>query len=89
MTVLEMLAEVVGAEELLARVALSELVDILKVTDSLFPVLLAGKAACLLTTRCRRSRPDKLIAAVATCVGLAWTARTLMESPLVTGERRA
>lgn len=42
MTVLEVLAEVVGPVELLGRVALSELVHLLKVSDPLIPVLVSS-----------------------------------------------
>lgn len=49
MTVLEMLAEVVGPVELLGRVALPELVHLLKVSDPLLPVLVSS-VSCLDTT---------------------------------------
>lgn len=48
-TVLEMLAEVVGPVELLGRVALPELVHLLKVSDPLLPVLVSS-VSCLDTT---------------------------------------
>lgn len=48
-TVLEMLAEVIGPVELLGRVALSELVHLLKVSDPLLPVLVSS-VSCLDTT---------------------------------------
>lgn len=42
MTVLEVLAKVVCPEELLGRVALSELVLLLQVSNALFPVLFSS-----------------------------------------------
>lgn len=83
MAVLEVLAEVVGAVELLARVALAELVHALEVPHAVFPVLVARHRPVRAL-----ARPGELLAAVAAHVGLAGPCRALVERPLPAGQGR-
>lgn len=69
--VLKVLAEVVGAEELLGRVALAELVGVVEVADALGPVLVRGDALALGID----AGPPEAESAVTACVGLARTGR--------------
>jgi len=79
MTMLEMLSEVIGAIELLARVAFSEFVDFLKMSHAVFPIGIG-----YLPRPCRSTASCKLITAIATCVGLTGSTGALMESPITT-----
>ena len=83
MAVFEVLAEVVGAVELLARVALSEFVDILEMSDPVLPVLVADANPAL-----NLARPGKLFPAVPTNIGLAWPCCAVVEGPLIPGQCR-
>ena len=86
MAVLEMLAEMVGAVELLARVAFAKFVRILEMDDALLQVLVRDETAVLVPGR---PCPLKLLAAIPAAVGLARVGRALVESSLVARQRRA
>lgn len=87
MRVLEVLAEVVCTEELLARVALAELVHLLEVAYALLPVLVRRRTHR--DASAGRSRSDGrpaavvVLAAVAARVGLARMGRALVECTVV------
>ena len=83
MAMLEMLAEMVCAEKLLARVAFAELVNVLKMACALFPVLVVNKGAIWISP-C----PGELVPAVTTCISFAWPCRTVVERPIVARQRR-
>ena len=86
MAVLEMLAEMVGAVEFLARVAFAKFVRILQMDDALFQVLVRDETTVLVP---RRPCPLKLLAAITAAVGLARVGRALVKSSLVARQRRA
>jgi hypothetical protein len=78
---LQVLAKMVRAEELLARVALAELVCVLQMSDALVPVLIGNvswRSAAHLTG------PGELFAAISARVGLARARCAVVEGPLVT-----
>lgn len=85
--VLEVLSEMVCAEELLAGVALPELVNLLQVADTLLPILVRSMTGC----RCTRSPAvtRELFPTVAASVGLARSVGTVVESTVVTVQSRA
>lgn len=82
-TVLEMLPEMVSTEELLARVALPELVHLLQMAQSVVPVLLRRKACTASTTAA-----CKLFAAVSARVSFTGAVCALVESFVVPGEMK-
>ncbi len=75
---LEMLAEVVCAVELLAGVAFPELVHVLKMPDAVLPILFADSGAALVL-----AAPGKLLAAIPAKVSLAGPCRAVVKCPLV------
>jgi hypothetical protein len=81
-----MLAEVIYLIELLASIALTELVDVLKMLDTFVPVLLYSVTDYSLAHSASITR--ELFAAVATGVCLARVASALIEH-LTVGESRA
>jgi len=72
---LQVLPEVISSEELLARVALAELVNFLQVSQSEVPVLLGGLpgASC-------NAAAGEFVAAETANISLAWTIGALVES---------
>lgn len=66
MTVLQMLAEVIGSEKLLRGVAFPELMHILQVTDPILPVLI-GRVPSLIRPL-GAAGPGKLFTTIATRV---------------------
>lgn len=81
--VLEVLAEVVGTVELLARVALAKLVHVLEMTDPVLPVLVADANSGL-----GLPGSGKLIPAVPANVGFAGPCGAVVERPLIASQRR-
>lgn len=84
MAVLEVLSEVVGPEELLAAVALPELVIRREVLDPLVPVLVRRRVSA--AARGRRPAATEIPTAVAARVGLAGPVRALVERLAVARE---
>lgn len=87
MAVLEVLTEVVGAVELLGRVALAELVNLLKVANAFVPILVGRALRQNASTQGAGARGDtcasKLVAAVATDVSLAGSVSGFVEGSVV------
>ena len=81
MAVLEVLSEMICSEKLLARVALSELVDVLEMADTLVPVLFRG----MTDHRSARaaSVAQEFVAAVAASIGLTRTTGALVKSSAI------
>jgi hypothetical protein len=82
--VLKMLAEVVCTEELLGRVALSKLVNLLQVSNACVPVLIGSYLA--LPRRRGRSGTMEVFPTVPTSVSLAWVVGGLMKGPVIAGQ---
>jgi hypothetical protein len=76
MAVLEMLAEMIGSVELLARIALAEFVHVLEMTYAVLPVLFVFPAS------------GELLTAVSTYVRLAGPGCAVVKCPLVPGQGR-
>lgn len=87
MAVLEVLAEMIRSEELLGRVALAELVNLLQVSYTLIPVLVGSHLAPLNTDGVPRT--VKVFSTIPTRVSLTRKARRLVERAVVAVERRA
>jgi len=94
--VLEVLPEVVGPVELLARVALAELVHVLEVPDARLPVRVGDVPPSPSPSAGRRgggggmsSRARELLAAIPTHVGVAGTRGAVVEGALVARQRGA
>lgn len=85
--VLEVLAEVVGTEELLAAVALPELVHLLQMPDSFLPILVCDVPMC--RSAGRDTAPGEVLAAVAAGIRFAGPVCALVERPVECLERRA
>lgn len=77
MAVLEVLAEMIGSVELLARVALAEFVHILEMANTVVPVLFLFPA------------PGKLLTAVSTNIRLTEPCGAVMKRAFVRGQGRA
>lgn len=77
MAVLEVLAEMIGSVELLARIALAEFVHILEMANTVVPVLFLFPA------------PGKLLTAVSTNIRLTESCGAVMKSAFVPGQGRA
>jgi hypothetical protein len=75
---LEMLAEMVGPVELFARVALAEFVNVLKVADPLFQILLAHTDHALVL-----AGPRELLATVAADIDFTGFRGAVVEGSLV------
>lgn len=84
MTVLKVLAEVVGSVELFARVALAKLVHVLKMPDAVLPVGLAHASPPMVLA----ARPGELFAAVAANVGFPGPGGTVVECSFVSRQGR-
>ena len=82
MTVLEVLAEVVGSVELLARVALAEFVHVLEMPDTVLPVLVAHANPALVL-----AGPGEFVPAVPANVGFVRPCGAVVERPLIARQR--
>ena len=82
--VFEVLAEVVGPVELLARVALAELVHVLKMPDAIFPFLIRRADSALALPG-----PGEFLPAVSANVSFAGPGSAIVERPLIARQRRA
>jgi hypothetical protein len=87
MTVLQMLAEVIGPEELLRSIAFSELVHILQVTDPFLPVLIGGVPS--LIRPLREAGSCKLFTAIAARVSFSGASCAVMKRSRVACKSRA
>lgn len=80
MAVLEMLPEMIRSVELLGRVAFPELVHLMEVATSFFPVAVVGKSRPI----GGNFRTRKVNTAVAAGIGLTQAIRRFVERALVT-----
>lgn len=87
MAVLQMLPEVVCAEEFLAAVAFPKFVDFLEVANALFPVLVGSVSRGRSTGA--SPVPGELLAAVTTRVCFTGAVGTVVESTIIAIQGRA
>lgn len=94
MAVLQMLTEVVGAVKLLGRVAFPKLVHLLKMADTLLPVLVSGSLlhdASIHVARAGggQAGAGKLVSAVAARISLTRAPCRIVKGPVVARQGRA
>lgn len=82
MAVFEMLPEVVCPEELLAGIALAELVHVLQMPDTVLPILLTSKDASRIA-----SCTGKFFTAIATRISLTRPRAAVVECAIVSLKR--
>lgn len=93
MTMLQVLAEMVGAVELLVGVALSELVDFLEMSDAFLPILICSMSrnnpAVEDAASWSATRSGEFQAAVAARVCFTWAGGGVVESAVIASQCRA
>ena len=89
MAMLEMLPEMIRPVKLLGRVALPELVHVLKMSDPLFPILLRGMPGRVATDAAPHGAAGSraFLPAVAASINLSGTAGRIVKGPVIPRQR--